>query len=80
LLLISGDVADVGLDRAKRVQMTVDLFDQSLHFLQIGERVPTRLLQPPVFFSVPESVWEKGLPYTCKSVFCLYFSVFPDSV
>jgi len=30
----------------------------------------TRLLQPPVFFSVLlESVWEKGLPYTCKSVF-----------
>ena len=29
----------------------------------------TRLLQPLVFFSVPESVWEKGLPYTCKSVF-----------
>lgn len=31
----------------------------------------TRLLQPPVFFSffsVSESVWEKGLPYTCKSV------------
>src|SRR5450756_2606255 len=40
----------------------------------------TRLLQPPVFFSVLESVWEKGLPYTCNSVFCLYFSVFPDSV
>src|SRR5664280_1922556 len=37
--------------------------------------------QPPVFFSVLlESVWEKGLPYTCKSVFCSYFSVFPDSV
>jgi hypothetical protein len=30
----------------------------------------TRLLQPPVFVSVLlESVWEKGLPYTCKSVF-----------
>jgi transposase len=40
----------------------------------------TRLLQPPVFVSVSESVWEKGLPYTCKSVFCSYFSVFPDSV
>src|SRR5450756_107095 len=41
----------------------------------------TRLLQPPVFSSVLlESVWEKGLPYTCKSVFCSYFSVFPDSV
>src|SRR5450759_1780934 len=40
----------------------------------------TRLLQPPVFSSVSESVWEKGLPYTCKSVVCSYFSVFPDSV
>src|ERR1039458_4475528 len=40
----------------------------------------TRLLQRPVFFSVSKSVWEKGLPYTCKSVFCVYFSVFPDSV
>src|SRR5665811_807187 len=40
----------------------------------------TRLLQPAVFSSVSESVWEKGLPYTCKSVFCSYFSVFPDSV
>src|SRR5664279_5450705 len=30
----------------------------------------TRLLQPTVFVSVSvsESVWEKGLPYTCKSV------------
>src|ERR1019366_10067585 len=40
----------------------------------------TRLLQPLVFFSVSPSVWEKGLPYICKSVVCLYFSVFPDSV
>src|SRR5674476_197996 len=40
----------------------------------------TRLLQEAVFFSVSESVWEKGLPYTCKSVVCLYSSVFPDSL
>src|SRR5665213_886594 len=40
----------------------------------------TRLLQPLVFCSVSPSVWEKGLPYICKSVVCSYFSVFPDSV
>jgi hypothetical protein len=41
-----------------------------IRYTTLKDATTRLLLQPPVFVSVLlESVWEKGLPYTCKSVF-----------
>ena len=61
------DLAVLSKDHA----VTVASYDDTLTEIRYTtlKDATTRLLQPPVFFSVLESVWEKGLPYTCKSVF-----------
>jgi hypothetical protein len=60
------DLAVLSKDHAVTVASCGDGHRDPIH--HVKGRKTTRLLQPVFFQSVSKSVWEKGLPYTYKSV------------